>query len=286
MQSRTQLGIVTVLLLSACGAAGSGPLEQPDRRSVPALTLSYQPPVPGPIDENGVANSLAEIDRAVPPDGVDPMLWQELKQALQHAVLDRAADASTLQPGLYSFDNRSASFTPYGTQNMVRDLQLSGSGPWLLSWTYRNSGDYDLNGSVNISDLTPIGVNFGVKEDDPLWILARKADGDGNGEINIADVTPIGQNFGGTIVGYRVLGTNELAGEWNHLGNATVDVNLHKNADRLRFVIQLDSLEYNNYALWPYDNSSDEGGWSNTVAPGSGTDRRIVGVRNFWSRLQ
>lgn len=285
MQMRKQLIIVAFLLLTACGAGGSKHFEPSGVPAGPEATLSSQPLTAPPGNRTDIVGYVAEIDNAAVPAGVDPLLWQALRDSLKQALASRQASAPPAAD-LYTLDQRSVSFTPYGTQNMVRDLQLSGSGPWLLSWTYRNSGDYDLNGSVNISDLTPIGIHYGAKEAAPLWFLALNADGDGNGEINIADITPIGQNYGGTIVGYGVFGTNDLAGEWNHLGNATVDANLHKNADRLRFVIQLDSLEYSNYALWPYDNSEDEGDWSNTAALGSGSDRRIAGIRNYWSRLK
>lgn len=282
MHTGKQLSIVAVLVLSACGSGGSQ--HFPPRPPDPQIHSSFVLQSPSsPASPQASADPLTGIESAAPPPGVDPELWQQLTAALAQAVHARQARPA-MQPELFALDNRSASFTPYGTQNMVRDLQLSGSGPWLLSWTYRNSGDYDLNGSVTISDLTPVGQNFGMRESDALWFLALHADGDGNGEINISDVTPIGQNFGGTIVGYRVLGTNDLAGEWTHLGNATVVTNLHRNADRLRFVILLESLDYANYALWPYDNSDDEGGWSNFAAPGSTPQRHIAGVRNYWSR--
>ncbi|MCB1221245.1 MAG: hypothetical protein H7A35_02605 [Planctomycetales bacterium] len=270
--------LVPLMLLCAC----AGNSRTPDReRAIPSSSQQLSREVPAFPETGPIAEELStQIATTAVPDGIDDELWQQLCAALQDAVADRPAPPASPGPALFALDSRSASFTPYGTQNMVRDLRLSGSGPWRLSWTYRNSGDYDLNGSVTISDLTPVGKHFGRRQSDPLWFAAMHADGDGNGEVNISDVTVIGQNFGGSITGYAVYGTDDMSGEWTHLGNATVATNLHKNSDRLRFVIRLDSLEFNSYALWPYDNSDDEGGWSNPAAQGTAPDRSIRGIRS------
>ncbi|MBN2082782.1 hypothetical protein JW859_11340 [bacterium] len=210
------------------------------------------------------------VAEAPVPDGVDPGVFELLRTELLRILDER------------SVDSRQASFTPYGTANQIDDLTLTGSGPYRLTWTYRNIGDYDFNGQVNVSDLTPIGVYFGMSESDPLWPLACTADGDGNGLITVSDITPLGQNFGGTIVGYQVWGTDQREGEWNFLGNATVETNLRKNALRPRFVIQLSTLDYTYLGLWPYDNSDDEGWWSNTATLGQSEPRYIVGMRSIW----
>jgi PKD repeat protein len=140
---------------------------------------------------------------------------------------------------------------PHGPGNAVFDLAfelIDPDGPEgfqppagiRLSWTERQLGDYDQNGEVGISDLTPLGVNFGESvaydplethdgiphwpEGDPdaagglNWRLAR-IDGDGNGEFNIADVTPIGLNWKSTISGYRIYRRHESVGEAELLPN-------------------------------------------------------------------
>jgi hypothetical protein len=71
-------------------------------------------------------------------------------------------------------------------------------------WQF-NKGDYDQNGEVAISDLTPLGQHFGESAPllDPTSAIAI-IDGDNNGEINIADLTAIGQNLGSTVEGYNL----------------------------------------------------------------------------------
>jgi PKD repeat protein len=114
-----------------------------------------------------------------------------------------------------------------------------------LTWTERLVGDYDQNGEVAVSDITPLALRFGGTVDyidsflldglewypagDPdidggvepgsppangsgayNWRLAR-VDGDYNGEIGITDITPIAQHFGQRLDGYRVY--RRVAGE-------------------------------------------------------------------------
>ena len=93
-----------------------------------------------------------------------------------------------------------------------------------LSWSFRHPGDYDLNGVVDIADITPLGQYFNstvqytristreghatVPDDsvaDPaLNRRLAQIDGDGNGLLNLADLTPIAANFGDRLDGYRV----------------------------------------------------------------------------------
>jgi hypothetical protein len=104
-----------------------------------------------------------------------------------------------------------------------------------LTWTERLIGDYDQNGEVNYSDITPLSLRFNalVEYDDPAlhggfeewptgdpeddggetpplpgsgaanWRLAR-IDGDANGELNFGDVTPLAVHWMERMDGYRV----------------------------------------------------------------------------------
>lgn len=120
---------------------------------------------------------------------------------------------------------------PAGSGNGVFDLVVGisdpdGEGPLLpdgieLSWTERSIGDYDGNGIVNISDLTPLGQKLDTEvayrageavvyyplgdpvADSANWLNAR-VDGDGNGLISQADITPIAQHWKEILSGYRV----------------------------------------------------------------------------------
>lgn len=149
---------------------------------------------------------VEQIAGQVAPKTIDPALWRRLT-----AELDRVLAA-------------------YGTAKRVNSPATGkGSAPggfWLASdggagadatWTYRNQGDYDLNGEVNISDLTQIGLAFGRSSTQPNWEDVQHVDGDGNGEINIADVTPMGQNYGGKVAGYTLESSPPGDGPWTSL---------------------------------------------------------------------
>lgn len=82
----------------------------------------------------------------------------------------------------------------------------------ILSWYLENTGDYDQNGIVNISDLTPLGVNLGKQVPDDEGSLLYQVDGDGNGLISLADITPIGQNFGNSLEGYNLYAAPDGSG--------------------------------------------------------------------------
>ncbi|MCB1186414.1 hypothetical protein KDL29_04525 [bacterium] len=102
--------------------------------------------------------------------------------------------------------DKSASAPPDGNINKVQDLSVVdiGNGQVRLEWTELNWADYDHNGEVGISDLTPLGINLG---DNGPWQPTEPGywvDGDGNGLITLADITPIGQRYGTSVKGYSI----------------------------------------------------------------------------------
>ena len=145
---------------------------------------------------------------------------------------------------------RSAAVAP-GDGNSVIDLQVTatevlpgGSASFELRWTERLIGDYDQNGFVNVSDLTPLAQHFnktvsyrpltetgGIRgwpagaADDPQsadnWRLAR-IDGNMDGVINVSDVTPIAQHWQEDLAGYAVYVVRD-GGEPEPLGDGAKD---------------------------------------------------------------
>lgn len=97
--------------------------------------------------------------------------------------------------------SKAACAAPSGDGNKV-ELNLTLSGPEQqdinLWFEERNLGDYDLNGTVSISDITPIAVHFGETSGVSLPVI----DGSGNNKVDIADITALAQNFGHALSGY------------------------------------------------------------------------------------
>ncbi|MEP0815251.1 MAG: hypothetical protein HRF49_11395 [bacterium] len=131
---------------------------------------------------------------------------------------------------------RKPASAPTGNDNAVFDLSASiidpdgPAGPLppegvSLSWTERMLGDYDQNGEVGISDITPIALNWLASVTYRLPIEAagydywpigdpdgaeaanwRKAriDGNADGEVGMQDVTPIALHWMERLDGWRI----------------------------------------------------------------------------------
>jgi hypothetical protein len=94
------------------------------------------------------------------------------------------------------------------------DLRIEAGATDTLVWSYRNSGDYDQNGEVNVADLVPIGNYYLRTAAESIWQRAQLADGDHNGEVNVADLTVIGSNLLNSIQGYAVFEGLSETGPW------------------------------------------------------------------------
>ncbi|MCB1188538.1 hypothetical protein KDL29_15360 [bacterium] len=198
--------LATFILLLITGACGKGKAQIDTEILVPSQAVavpSQMDALPAPTGEE-LAIARRELAALDIPDGVGSDAWQQLCDAL-----------------LDSMQNRSTSKLPNESRNVIDDLQWidNGGGDFSLEWTFRNAGDYDNNGEVNVSDLSAIGVHFGKNESSSSWASAQTADGDGNGEINIADVSPIGVNFGSQVLGYNVYASNFEDGPWLLVGS-------------------------------------------------------------------
>ncbi|MBN2082346.1 pre-peptidase C-terminal domain-containing protein [bacterium] len=160
-----------------------------------------------PVPQSGAprADVRAELDALPVPAGADAAAFAALKRTF----------ADMLDDGLVADPSKQ---TSAGLGTEINDLTITnlGGGTIELSWTYRHRGDYDQNGEVNVSDISPIGVHFGKTNAGADWNMAQVADGDSNGQVLASDLTPIGQNFGSIVQGYVVESTATPgdAGSW------------------------------------------------------------------------
>jgi outer membrane protein assembly factor BamB len=120
-----------------------------------------------------------------------------------------AAQASVLGPCAFEGSKRialseKAARKPFeGESNRVYDLEVVPNGTFAdLSWTERNTGDYNNSGFVDVSDITPLAMNFNQPADTPERELI---DGNGDGFVKIDDLTQIAMNYGSSISGYEVV---------------------------------------------------------------------------------
>ncbi|MCC7478705.1 hypothetical protein IT575_09650 [bacterium] len=180
----------------------------------PALPAGYgNLPVSGP-GADGVLDSLElELLQMQRPLGVSEQLWADLKQAAKEAA--RAASASG-----------NASRDP-GEGGRVTDLTVqpgATADSLRFEWTYRNDGDYDLDGRVRAADMAQVGIWYGRTSADPDWAFAQGADGNGDGRVSIADASVIGMNYGSQVDEYVLC---MQYGDWNGDGVvATTDLSV------------------------------------------------------------
>jgi hypothetical protein len=209
---------------------------------------------------------LHALESMPAPTEVDAAVWSQLKAALATQLRARDGKTTSAPPqtiraaAVLSFDSTTTS----------------------LTWGYANPGDYDQNGLITISDLTPLGVHFGESNGGQPWpsrTIQSVIDGDNNGEINIADVTPIGANFGADVTGYNIYTSKDTTVDYPKTNSeastgtpvdsvpfsaATGD----KTHERVMFSAVLAAHAFDDYHwVRPAENSVE--GTASTVAPGA-----------------
>ena len=243
----------------------------------PGDASPFQAAIPS---ETTLDEALAELEALPTPEGVDETLFQQLKDALAEQLRtlnvyppNRAGERSTA---------KLASTPPTGEANRVDDLTLvdNGDGTCTLTWGYKNAGDYNQDGIVNIMDITPLAAHFNEPADETNeWI-----DGSRDGAITILDVTPLAAGFFNECAGYSVQGADEPGG-----GFTTIDTVNFADATgevRLQFSFDLGAMTYVYHRVVPYDSALTEGEPSRVVGqfhPTSDTD--LAGGTYFFSSV-
>ena len=109
--------------------------------------------------------------------------------------------------------SRSVATPQTGDDNLPWNIQVAvGVSDVTATWRGRARGDFDLDGTVAIADITPIAVHYGkevqyadgmpVPDGDNEYLAV--VDGDDSGEVGISDITPIAMHYGQTNAGYRI----------------------------------------------------------------------------------
>jgi uncharacterized protein YkwD len=223
-------------------------------------SLETAPPASSTIND-----ALAELHALQPPAGVDAALWTQLRSALAACLTTDNQQPTT----------RFASAPPQGTASRALDLALVdiGGGNRTLTWSYRNGGDYDQNGTVGIADITPIAQRFGNDAGGPNS-AAGVVDGDGNGVVGISDVTPIAVNFGAVCASYRVQGLSS-PGTWEDVDAVPLS-GATGGLERRQFSRSLGAPAHDYYRVVPLDNEGASGVPSSVVPADGAPPPNIV----------
>ncbi|MBN2081035.1 hypothetical protein JW859_02390 [bacterium] len=166
--------------------------------------------------------------------------------------------------------------------NVPRDDLSAAVASWdsqtfTLSWYYYHCGDYNLDGFVDISDLTQLTVYFGETVSSDENSASYIADGDRSGVIDAGDIEVIEQHLNSAVVGYAIYASASLASypNTNDASSAlepiaTIGYNSWNYAEQAQYrsliSIELPDITANTY-LWvrPYDLFGYEGTPSNLV---------------------
>lgn len=237
----TCVGVVSALLLAeVAGACGRH------------KTASPTPPASSRYNLAQTQDQLADLPT---PQGVSGELFQTLKQALSAELAESAKRTAVPIPEDQHFE--------------VRDITaLYEYGQWLLRWGYENDGDYNQDGVVTISDITPLAIHFAeTVDEDRRWPTPTSQPVDGNNDecISIADITPLAATFCCDVQSYRIEGTNDEAGAWETVGSIPFVANI-ADYGRLAFEISLGPApSFRYFRVVPLDHDGEQWETSSTV---------------------
>ena len=189
-----------------------------------------------------VEEVLSELSALGAPEGVDPAIFESLKAEFSRILSARSS-------------GRIVSTPPIGPINRVEDLRVKASedGGYVLSWSYKNVGDYNQDGTADVADIAKLAEEFlNPVSSENEWV-----DGNRDGQIDIADIPPLAENFFAECAYYVVEGSANVGGPYYTLGQ--VDLSEATGSGRKRFTYALDGLVYTNFRVVPYDSSGQPG---------------------------
>ncbi len=286
------------LLFSTCGG-GRQPSTPPSRRDPAEGRVNFSPAEnvgspgrpglkPDVIRGNGksvaLADVLTELEDMPAPAGVDVDIFAQLKDELARQLSTYSesrwdpaegrvnfspALGAGLKPSVLLDKNKLVSKPPRGAKNVITDLKAGYSDEeslFTFRWPYQNVGDYDQNGIVSISDITPIAEHFSEQANEGnYWI-----DGTGDGVINIQDVTPIAEHFFSQVAGYLIEATGGEEG-WTFVGEIPFSDSAKDASGKARFTLPVPAEMLSGFLrcrVVPVDSEANRGDPSNGVGIG------------------
>jgi len=185
---------------------------------------------------------------------------QSLSQAeLVEALIDLVGDASfakrTLRP-------------PLGPLNVIYDFTITdddGLG-WFLNWMYRNAGDYNQDGKVDVADISPLAEHFFDKKVGDNWPhrIDEVIDGNLDGIIDISDLTPIAENIFTEVKNYAIM-VSETPNKEDFLVLQIIPFSPGGGIEPVRYKIAFREEEYSYIAVAPLDPLDYPGEFSNII---------------------
>lgn len=252
---RSKLALLIAAFAIAAVSCGSG-----DRNHSTASRALLQPtPVaataPIVASEISLDSALEELRQALVPQGVDAAVFNMLRDELARQLSARAVSKVALS-------------APTGPINAITDLTVGyGGGGFELHWRYRNVGDYNQDGIIGVSDITPIAQHYNETwPDGGENMLIAVADGSGDHKVEISDVTPIAANFGCNVEDYVIEAGAQEVGPFTEVGTLAFEECASTDTARGAFTASLPLSDLNYFRVIPRDSDGAQGDAS-SLAP-------------------
>ncbi len=241
------LTIIIMTLAAACGGGGGSA----DARLVPESDSRQVAPVTPSPDSNQRSRQeeLARLDNLEPPEGVDFALWNDLKAALAALLPEKIVCTP-----------------PIGEGKSVTDLDFyrNEEGIGWLTWSYQLQGDYNVDGIVDVDDITPIAEHYGeIIGEENAWLALL--DFSGNGIVDIADMTGIALNYACDLAGFTVLSSDPDLAEWEVTGTVARTEAETLEGGILLFSSAIEPEDWSDFAVLAYDTEGATGEISNVL---------------------
>jgi hypothetical protein len=256
----SQLLLLLIAALAVLGFAACGGGSKKTTTTLPIPQVHDTP-----VDAAGIQAELAGM--AV-PEGVSAEVWAQVKagfwQEWQRAQENKESSAASGQQPANQVDWIYALTVgqeyDQERETYVREVELR--------WRYKNVGDFNLNGYVQIGDLTVFAQQFGRSVADNPELEAL--DANGSGAIDVGDLTQFAMNYGRSCTSFGILGATSVDGPWTELGSVGIEMGekLEFNME-FSYVVHLDfqypsspNPEQDNIvvlAVVPYDKDDNAG---------------------------